>query len=248
MENNMIRKSVIISGGFGDIGKATAEKFAQNGYNVALTYLNTFDTDFIEKLKSYDVEVLALPCDQSNESNIISFIGAVSKEFEYIDCFVACAGKAEPVQMLIDKPTETIDEIININLRGTILFNKDILKYFMEQKHGSIVNVSSIYGVSGGSLESVYSACKAGIIGLTKSLAVEYAPFIRINAVAPGCIETKMTSNLSNIDKDCIIDSTPLDRLGNPNDVANAIFFLASDESSFITGEVLQVTGGVSRF
>ena len=244
----MIRKSVIISGGFGDIGKATAEKFAQNGYNIALTYLNTFDTDFIEKLKSYNVDVLALPCDQTNESSIISFLGAVFKEFEYVESFVACAGKAEPVQMLIDKPTEIIDEIINTNLRGTVLFNKAVLKYFVNQKHGSIVNVSSIYGISGGSLESVYSACKAGIIGLTKSLSIEVAPFVRVNAVAPGCIETKMTSNLSNVDKDCIVDSTPLDRIGTPADIASAIYFLASDESSFITGEVLPVTGGVARF
>lgn len=244
----MLRKSVIITGGFGDIGKATAEKFAQNGYNIALTYLNTFDTDFIQKLKSYGVDVLALPCDQTNESNIISFLGSVFKEFEYVDTFVACAGRAEPVQMLIDKPTETIDEIININLRGTILFNKAILQHFIDQKHGSIVNVSSIYGISGGSLESVYSACKAGIIGLTKSLSIEAAPFVRVNAVAPGCIETKMTSNLTEIDKTCIIDSTPLDRIGKPEDVANSIYFLASEESGFITGEVLSVTGGVARF
>ena len=244
----MLRKSVIITGGFGDIGKATAEKFAQNGYNIVLTYLNTFDTDFIEKLKSYDVDVLALPCDQTNESSIHSFLGSVFKEFEYVDTFVACAGKAEPVQMLIDKPTETIDEIISVNLRGTILFNKAILQHFIDQKHGSIVNVSSIYGISGGSLESVYSACKAGIIGLTKSLAVESAPFVRVNAVAPGCIETKMTSNLTDIDKTCIIDSTPLDRIGKPEDVANAIFFLSSEESAFITGEVLSVTGGVARY
>jgi 3-oxoacyl-[acyl-carrier protein] reductase len=150
--------------------------------------------------------------------------------------------------MLIDKPTETIDEIININLRGTILFNKAILQHFIDQKHGSIVNVSSIYGISGGSLESVYSACKAGIIGLTKSLSIEAAPFVRVNAVAPGCIETKMTSNLTEIDKTCIIDSTPLDRIGKPEDVANSIYFLASEESGFITGEVLSVTGGVARF
>ena len=150
--------------------------------------------------------------------------------------------------MLIDKQTELIDDILSSNLRGTILFNKEILKRFMSQKHGNIVNVSSIYGISGGSLESVYSSCKAGIIGLTKSLAIECAPFVRVNAVAPGCIETKMTNNLSKIDKQCVIDSTPLERLGTPQDVANAIYFLACDESSFITGEVLSVTGGVTRF
>ena len=128
------------------------------------------------------------------------------------------------------------------------MFNKEVLKHFISQKHGNIVNVSSIYGISGGSLESVYSACKAGIIGLTKSLAVECAPFVRVNAVAPGCIETKMTSNLSKIDKQCVVDATPLERLGTPQDVANSIYFLASDESSFITGEVLSVTGGAYRF
>lgn len=244
----MIRKTAIITGGFGDIGKATARKFAQNNYNIALSYYNTFSTEFIEELKSYGVEVLALQCDQKNENNIINFVNSVFKEFEYVDCFVANAGKSEPVQYLSEKSTKLIDEIININLRGTILFNREVLKHFQEQKHGNIVNISSIYGVSGGSLESVYSSCKAGIIGLTKSLSVEVSPFIRVNAVAPGCIDTKMTSNLSKIDKECVIDSTPLNRLGTPEDIANSIYFLASDESSFITGEVIEITGGVSRF
>lgn len=244
----MIRKTAIITGGFGDIGKATARKFAQNNYNIALSYYNTFSAEFIEELKSYGVEVLALQCDQKNENDIINFVNSVFKEFEYVDCFVANAGKSEPVQYLSEKSTKLIDEIININLRGTILFNREILKHFQEQKHGNIVNISSIYGVSGGSLESVYSSCKAGIIGLTKSLSVEVSPFIRVNAVAPGCIDTKMTSNLSKIDKECVIDSTPLNRLGTPEDIANSIYFLASDESSFITGEVIEITGGVSRF
>lgn len=244
----MIRKTAIITGGFGDIGKATARKFAKNGYNIALSYYNTFSAEFIEELKSYNVDVIALPCDQKSENDIISFVESTFKEFEYVDAFVACAGKAEPVQFLTEKQTDLIDDIIQTNLRGTIIFNREILKHFMSQKHGSIVNVSSIYAISGGSLESVYSACKSGIIGLTKSLAVEAGPFVRVNAVAPGCIETRMTSNLSDIDKTCIIDATPLDRIGEPDDVANAIFFLASDESSFITGEVLQISGGVARY
>lgn len=244
----MIRKTVIITGGFGDIGKATALKFAKNGYNIALTYINSFSTEFLNELKSYGIDTLALPCDQTSESDIKNFLNSTFSTFEYVDAFVACAGKSEPVQFLTEKSTEIIDDIINTNLRGTILFNREVLKKFQSQKHGTIVNVSSIYGISGGSLESVYSACKAGIIGLTKSLAVEASPFVRVNAVAPGCIETKMTKNLSKADKDCIIDSTPLDRLGQPEDIANSIFFLASSESSFITGEILEVTGGVLRF
>lgn len=244
----MIRKTAIISGGFGDTGKALAKKFAQNGYNVALTYFNNFDADFIEEIKSLGVEVLALPCDQRKESDIINFVNSAFKEFEFVDCFIACAGKSEPVGFLTEKSTELIDDIISTNLRGTILFNREILKYFLSQKHGSIINISSIYGLSGGSLESVYSACKAGINGLTKSLSVEASPFVRVNAIAPGCIETKMTNNLSKVDKECVIDSTPLNRLGTPEDVANAAYFLASDDSSFITGEIIQVTGGVVRF
>lgn len=244
----MIRKTAVITGGFGDTGKAIAKKFAQNGYNVALSYYNSFDADFLNELKSFGIDVLALPCDQKNENDIINFTNSVFKEFEYVDTFVACAGKSEPVQFLTEKTTELIDDIIQTNLRGTILFNREILKHFSSQKHGSIVNISSIYGISGGSLESVYSACKSGIIGLTKSLAVEVAPFVRVNAVAPGCIETKMTKNLSKIDKDCVVDATPLDRLGTPEDVANCIYFLSSDESSFITGETIEVTGGALRF
>lgn len=244
----MLRKTAIISGGFGDIGKATAKKFAENGYNIALTYLNSFDADFINELKKFGIDVLAIHCDQSSESEINSFVKTVVKEFEYIDTFVACAGKAEDVELLTEKTTEAIDEIININLRGTILFCKEVLKQFQKQKHGSIEIVSSIYGQTGGSLESVYSACKAGLIGLTKSLSVEYAPYIRINAVAPGCIETKMTSYLSKADKESIISATPLERVGLPEDVAKTIYFLASDESSYITGETITVSGGVIRY
>lgn len=244
----MLRKTAIISGGFGDIGKATARKFAQNGYNLALTYLNSFDSEFIAELKEYGIDVLAMHCDQSSESEILNFINSAISEFEYINTFVACAGKAETVELLTEKQTEEIDNLININLRGTILFCKAILKQFQKQKYGTIEIVSSIYGQTGGSLESVYSACKAGLIGFAQSIAVEYAPTVRVNVVAPGCIETKMTSYLSKADKASIITSTPLERLGTPEDVANAIYFLASDESAYITGETISVTGGVIRY
>lgn len=244
----MIRKTVIITGGMGDIGKATARIFAKNSYNIALTYLNSFDNDFLQELKQFGVDVLAIRCDQTNESDVSNFVNTVIKEFQTIDTLVACAGKAEEPELLTQKPSELIDEIIDVNLKGTILFNREVLKFFLKNKRGNIVNVSSIYGKSGGSLESVYSACKAGIIGLTKSLAVECSPFVRVNAVAPGCINTKMIKNLSRSDIDCVISSTPLERLGTPEDVANSIYFLSSDESSFITGEILSVTGGVERF
>ena len=118
----------------------------------------------------------------------------------------------------------------------------------MKNKHGNIINISSIYGISGGSLESVYSACKAGIIGLTKSLAVECAPYVRVNAIAPGAVDTKMILNLNEDDKEYVINQTPLGRLGTPEDIANLTYFLASDESSFVTGEVIKISGGVERY
>ncbi len=243
----MIRKTAIITGGFGDTGKAIAEKFASGGYNIALSFLNTFDNDFINKLKAYGVDVLALRCDQTSESEIINFVNTVFSEFEYVDTLVCNAGKAEPEEMLMEKSTELIDEIISANLRGTIIFNREISKHFVSQKHGNIINISSIYGETGGSLESVYSACKGGINALTKSLATELAPNIRVNAVAPGIINTKMIKNIS---KEALVyakNQTPLARLGTPEDVANTVWFLASEESSYITGEILTVAGGALR-
>ncbi len=243
----MIRKTAIITGAFGDIGKATARKFAQNGYNLALTYLNSFDTELLSELKGYDIDVLALHCDQTSESEIINFVSSAYKEFENIDVCICCAGKAESSKLLSDKQTDEIDDIISSNLRGTILFNREISKRFLSNKHGVIVNVSSIYGEFGGSMESVYSACKAGINGLTKSLAVELAPFVRVNAVAPGLIQTKMTIGLDRQTIEYCKNQTPMGRVGEPDDIANIIYFLASDESSFITGEVVTVSGGALR-
>ena len=244
----MLRKTVIITGGFGDIGKATAKKFAQNGYNVALTYFSTFDNEFLETLKSYGVDVLALACDQRRESEIINFVNSVFNEFEYIDSVILNAGKAEESKMLADKSTQEIDEILNTNLRGTILFAREISRRLFNQKHGNIVMISSVFGQTGGSMESVYSATKAGIIGLSKSLASELAPNIRVNAVAPGYIDTKMNNEYAKNIVKYIKNETPLERLGTPEDVANSIYFLASDESSFITGEVLTVSGGIVKF
>ncbi len=244
----MLKKTVIITGAFGGIGKATAETFAQNGYNLALSYNHSFDPAFIKKLQGCGVEVFAMKCDQTKENDIINFVNSCFNEFEYIDAFVACAGLTETPDLLTLKPTETIDEIISVNFRGTILFNREILKKFNSQKHGSIVNISSIYAGSGACLESIYAACKAGIVNLTKSLAKEVAPFVRVNCIAPGCIDTKMISNLTPADRDVVIQETPMARLGLPNDVAEVAYFLCSGASEFITGETINVTGGAQQF
>ena len=121
----MLRKTAIITGAFGDIGKAVAKKFAENGYNLALTYFNSFDNDFLTELKTLGAEVLALRCDQTNESDIKNFVNTACHEFEYIDTAVLCAGKAEEQMLLVERPTEDIDLVLNTNLRGTILFTKE---------------------------------------------------------------------------------------------------------------------------
>ena len=244
----MLRKTAIITGGFGDIGKATAKKFAENGYNIALTYLNTFDNDFIEELKSKGIDVLAMHCDQTNESEIINFISTAYSEFDYIDTAVLCAGKAEDQCLLIERPTEKIDEILNTNIKGTILFCRELGKRMLKDGHGSIEIISSVMGQTGGSLEAVYSLSKAAISNLAKSLSVELSPKIRVNSVAPGFIQTKMTDDYSDETINIIKSETPLEKLGKPEDVANTIFFLASDESSFITGSEITVSGGVIKF
>ena len=244
----MLRKTAIITGAFGDIGKATAKKFAENGYNLALTYLNSFDNDFLNELKSFGIDVLALRCDQTNESDIKNFVNTACHEFEYIDTAVLCAGIAEEQMLLVERKTEDIDLVLNTNLRGTILFTKEIGKRMLDKKHGTIEIISSVMGQSGGSLEAVYSATKAALINLTKSLSVELSPYIRINAVSPGFIKTKMTSDYSEETINIIKSETPLEKLGLPEDVANAVYFLASDESTFITGSEITVSGGVIKF
>ena len=244
----MLRKTAIITGAFGDIGKATAKKFAQNGYNLALTYFNSFDKDFLNELKSFGIEILALRCDQTIENDIKNFVNTVCSEFEYIDTAVLCAGVAEEQMLLVERKTEDIDLVLNTNLRGTILFSKEIGKHMINKKHGTIEIISSVMGQTGGSLEAVYSATKAALINLSKSLSVELSPFVRINTISPGFIKTKMTNDYSEETINIIKSETPLEKLGLPEDVANAVYFLASDESSFITGADLTVSGGIIKF
>ncbi len=245
----MLRKTALITGASGGIGSACAREFAKNGYNVALTY-NSHSTKALEReLKKFNVEVKSYKLDQTNDKEISDCIKTIFSDFDYIDVAVCNAGKAEKVKLLAEKSTKEIDDILNVNLRGTILVNREILKHMTAQKHGNIVNVASIYGLTGGECEAIYSAAKAGIIGLTKSIANEVAPIgIRVNAVAPGCIDTNMTKGYNEEDRKWIVDATPLGRIGEPEDVANLVYFLACDKANFITGECFSTTGGVVKF
>lgn len=242
----MIRKTVIITGASGGIGTEIALKFAQKGYNIGLTYNNGRTFELEERIKGYGVDCLSLHMDLSKENEIVDGFKRFFEYFETIDAVVANAGISEKEEMLIDKSFDEISKIIDINLKGTILTNKEACKYLIKQKKGVIVNISSILGLKGCSCEVCYSASKAGLIGLTKALSKEVGEFgVRVNCVAPGMIDTKMTSIFSGKEKDELAKQTSLQRIGKSSDVANLVYFLVSDEASFITGECVEISGGL---
>ncbi len=245
----MLRKTVIITGASGGIGSATAVKFAKEGYNLALTYCNGDVSRLTSILNKLDANFKFYQLDQRNEESIRAFVTNVFKDFEYVDSCICNAGIAARENLLINQKTQEIDDILNVNLRGSILLNREVAYKFVRQQHGNIINVASIHGLSGGSCEAAYSASKAGIIGLTKALASEVGQYnIRVNAVAPGFIDTNMTAGYNSEERAAAIQKTPLKRLGEAEDVADLLYFLASDNASFITGECYQISGGVVKF
>ena len=245
----MIRKSVIVTGASGDIGFAISKKFAEKGYNIIATYNSGNLDNLKETCKRLNVELFEIKIDLEDANSIENGFKKAFSSMPYIDSIICNAGACEDEVLLCDMTREQINKLLDTNLKGTIICNREAMKYLIKQKHGSIINISSIYGQFGGACESVYSATKAGIIGLTKALALECAPYeIRVNAVAPGFIETKMTSCFNEEEKKNIKNLTPLKRLGKSEDVANVVYFLASEDSSFITGETITVSGGALRF
>lgn len=242
----MIRKTVIITGASGGIGSEIALKFAKNGYNIGITYNNNKANILEKQIKDFGVECLSLHMDLCNKKEIEDVFKKFYDYFKTIDVVVANAGISEKEEMLIDKDYEEISKMIDVNLKGTILTNKEACKYFIKQKKGVIVNVSSILGIKGCSCEVCYSASKAGVIGLTKALSKEVGEFgIRVNCVAPGMIDTKMIQVFSEEEKENLKNQTSLQRIGKPCDVANLVYFLSTEESSFITGECIEISGGL---
>ena len=240
-------KTVFVTGGSRGIGKEVALTFADNGYNVIINYVS--DKTNVEELKkefeSKGVKALIMKADVTDKEGIDVVVKKAIEEFGSIDVLVNNAGITRD-NLLMRMSEEEFDKVIEVNLKGTYIVTKAVTKYMMKKRKGSIINLSSVVGVAGNAGQSNYSASKAGIIGFTKSVAKELASRnIRSNAVAPGFIETDMTAVLSNEVKENIHNQIPLKRMGSAKEVAKVIYFLGSDESSYITGQVINVDGGM---
>ena len=238
-------KVALITGGGRGIGRSICESFAENGCNVAFTYNSSKEAaeNLVEELKKYDVKVKSYKSDASDHDKSVELIDNVISDFERIDVLVNNAGITKDNLLMRMSPSDFKD-VVNVNLGSVFNLTKSSIRIFLKQKEGSIINISSIVGVKGNAGQSNYAASKAGIIGFSKSIALELGSRnIRCNVVAPGFIETDMTDSLSDDVLEKWKESIPLKRSGKPNDVGNACVFLASDLSSYITGQVLQVDG-----
>ena len=240
-------KNVLITGATGGIGSAIVLAFAKNGYNVALhtnSKLHEAQKNADRLSNEYGIKTLAVKADISNENDVKEMFETLENTFGKIDILVNNAG-ISLVSMLCDTTTEDWDRVMDINLKGTFLCSKEAMKNMVHNKWGRIINISSVWGNIGASCEVAYSASKAGLVGFTKALAKELAPSgITVNAVSPGLIDTKMNSHLSEDDIKELCNEIPAGRMGTPEEVANAVLFLASEGASYITAQNITVDGG----
>ncbi len=232
-------KSIFVTGGSGGIGEKICEKFAKNGCFVGVGYnVNKAAAENLAK----KIGGIAVKINVSDSSSVTEAIEKFAKRCGEVDVLVNCAGTALPIKTILDVSEEEYDKTFDVNMKGIFLVTKAVLPHMLE-KGGAIINVSSMWGIIGGSCEAVYSATKAAVIGFTKALAKEFAGAnIRVNAIAPGYIETKMNSAFSENDKKLIKEDIPLSRFGTSSDVAEAAIYLA--EAEFVTGITLNVSGG----
>ena len=240
-------KVALITGSSRGIGKQIAITLAKNGYNIVVNYVNKNAEveKTVEEIKSLGVEVLEAQGDVSVYEESERIVNSAIEKFGQIDVLVNNAGITRDTLIMRMKP-EDFTKVINVNLVGTFNMSKNVVPYMMKKRAGRIINISSVVGISGNAGQCNYAASKAGIIGFTKSLAKELASRnILVNAVAPGFIETDMTDVLQDNVKENIKKQIPLNRIGMATDVANSVYFLASEESSYITGQVLHVDGGM---
>ena len=240
-------KTAIITGGSRGIGKSIVEIFAKHGANVAFTYNSSAESAkaIAAEVSKEGVKVKCYKSDASNFDNAQNLAAAVHKEFGSIDILINNAGITKD-NLLMRMSEEDFDRVIQVNLKSVFNMTKAVQRVMLKQRKGSIINMSSVIGLKGNAGQSNYAASKAGVIGFTKSMAIELGSRnIRSNAIAPGFIVTEMTENLGEETIKKYYENIPLKRGGTPEEVANTCVFLASDMSSYITGQVLNVDGGM---
>lgn len=240
-------KTALVTGASRGIGAAIALELARAGYAVAVNYAVNDEAakSVVEKITDNGGVARAYKADISNAGEVARLFEDVSAELGEIEVLVNNAGVAH-IGLLQDMTDSEIERLVGVDLLGAIYCSKEAVKRMFKLHKGVIINISSMWGEVGASCEAVYSACKAGVIGLTKALAKEVGPSgIRVNCVSPGVIATDMNAELDDETMQSLCEETPLLRIGSAKDVANTVAFLASDEASFITGQVLSVNGGI---
>lgn len=238
-------KTAIVTGSARGIGKSIALKFGELGAKVVITDMNEEATKATaEEFKSKGITAIPVVCNVTNDAEAVNLIETCNKEFGSVDILVNNAGITKDT-LLMRMKKEQWDAVIQVNLTGVFNTTQAAIKYMMKQKSGSIVNMTSIVGIYGNAGQTNYSASKAGVIGFTKSCAMELASRgIRVNAIAPGFIETDMTAAIPENIREGMKNAIYLGRTGKPDDIANATAFLASDAAGYITGITLEVHGG----
>ncbi|SFA77246.1 3-oxoacyl-[acyl-carrier-protein] reductase [Clostridium frigidicarnis] len=240
-------RCALITGGSRGIGKAICLKLAKLGYKIALNYRSdeAGAIEVVNLIKNNGGEAIAIKGDVSNYEDALNVIEKTKEIYGTIDVLVNNAGITND-KLILRMKEEDFDKVINVNLKGTFNCVKHVVPLMLKNKRGVIINLSSVIGIIGNAGQSNYAASKAGIIGLTKSLAKELGgKGIRVNAIAPGFIKTDMTEALSETVKEKLKDSIPLKRLGDGEDIAEVVSFLCSDGASYITGQVINVDGGM---
>ncbi|MGB9779263.1 3-oxoacyl-[acyl-carrier-protein] reductase [Caldanaerobacter sp.] len=236
-----------VTGGSRGIGRAIAVRLAKDGFDVAITYVKDEESarEVVEEIKKHGVNGIALKCDVSHYHEVEKAVEKVVQELGSIDVVVNNAGITKD-NLILKMEEDEWDSVIDVNLKGAFNVIKFASKYMIKKRKGKIINISSVVGLMGNVGQANYAASKAGLIGLTKSAAKELAARgITVNAVAPGFIETDMTSVLKEEIKEAMIKSIPLKRAGKPEEVAEVVAFLASKASDYITGQVINVDGGM---
>ena len=236
-------KKVLVTGASGGIGKAIAIELSSNGADLCLTGRNKSELESLQKLLGGNCEIII--SDLSKSEGIDELANSAQEKMGQIDILINNAGITRD-NLFMRMSEEDWNEVINVNLNSIFKLTKQLIKGMIKRRYGRIINITSVIGIAGGAGQSNYSASKAGIIAMSKSLAQEVGSrSVTVNSIAPGFIETNMTAELSDNRKEEILNSISIGRLGKPDDIAGAVCFLASDKASYITGQTIHINGGM---